>query len=109
MLDPDDLQSSGHALDSLKNFRETYIGGVWGGESDICHDSDHYVLLQIEPPRVETPRVAEGGELPGREDRLQEFTSKEGKQLSDIGRNRDTRLTNFEELVDKRSESSVSQ
>ena len=61
------------------------------------------MLLDIEPPRVETPRVAEGGELPGREDHFQEFPSREGKQLSDIDRNRDTGLTDTEELVDKRS------
>ena len=79
------------------------MASVWGGVSDICHDSDHHVLLEIESPRVETPCVAEGGELPGREDCFQEFTSREGKQLSDIGRKPDTRLTNIEELVDKRS------
>ena len=43
------------------------------------------MFLEIEPPRVETPCVAEGGELPGREDHFQEFTSREGKELSDIG------------------------
>ena len=105
VLDPD-LQSSGHALDSLKSFLETYNASVqWDGVSDIHHDSDHHVLLEIESlrVRVETPFVAEGGELPGREDRFQEFTSREGEQLSDIGRNIDTRLTNIEELVDEHS------
>ena len=103
VLDKDHLRGSGHALDSLGNFRDAYSTVVWDGESDICHDSDHHVLLDIKLPRVETPRVVEGGELPGREGRFQEFTSKEGKQLSDICRNSDTRLTNKEELVDKRS------
>ena len=64
---------------------ETYIACVWGRESDICHDSDNHVLFKIELPGVETPCVAEGGELPGREDRFQEFSSREGEQLSDIG------------------------
>ena len=81
----------------------TYNTGVWDGESDICHDSDHGVLLEIELPWVETPRAAEGGERSGREDCFQEFTSKESKYLSHISRNRDTRLTNMEELVDKPS------
>ena len=85
VLDPDDLQGSGHALDSLEKFWNTYIVSVWSGEPDICHDSDHHVLLGIESPRVEIPCVAEGGELPGREDRFQEFSSREGEQLSDIG------------------------
>ena len=62
------------------------------------------MLLEIELSRVETPCVTEGGEPPGREDRFQEFASREGKQLSDIGRDRDPGLTNAEELVDKTSE-----
>ena len=61
------------------------------------------MLLEVEPPGVETPHVAEGGELPGREGCLQEFTCGEGKQLSDVGRNFDARPMNTEELVDKRS------
>ena len=80
-----------------------YITSVWGRESGICHDNDHHVLLEIESPRVETPRVAKGGELSGREDRFQEFTSRKGKQLSDVGRNQDIRPTNTEELVSKPS------
>ena len=59
------------------------------------------MLFEVEPPGVETPCVTEGGELPGREDRLQEFASREGEQLSDVGRDRDTWLANVEELVDK--------
>jgi len=95
VLDPD-LQSSGHTLDSLKNFRETYNACVLDNISGICHDSDHHVLLEIEAPRVETPRVSEGSELPRWEDRFQEFTSREGKQLNDIARNPDVRLANTE-------------
>ena len=80
-----------------------YLASVRGEESDICHDSDHHVLLEIELPGVETPRVTEGGELPGREDRFQEFSSRECEQLSDICRDRNTGLTNTEELIDKTS------
>ena len=61
------------------------------------------MFLEIEPPRVETPGVAEGGKLPGREDCFQEFTSREGEHLSDIDRKLDTKGTNSEVLVDKRS------
>ena len=105
-----DLRSSGHVLDSLKRFRETYKAGVqWEGICGACHDGDHHVLLEGEPSRVETPRVAEGGELPGREDGFEEFTSRESKQLSNLGRNLDTRGTNTEVLVDKSSDLSVSQ
>ena len=82
---------------------ETYIAGVWGRESDVRHNSNYHVLLEIELPGVETPSVTEGGELRGREDRLQEFSSREGKQLSDIRCDRDAGLTNAEELVDKPS------
>ena len=103
VLDPDDLQGSSGVLNSLEKFWNTYIVGVWNSGSDICHDSDHHVLLGIESPRVETPCVVEGGELPGREDRFQKLTSREGKQLSDVGRNCDTRRANIEELVDERS------
>ena len=59
------------------------------------------MLLEIEPPGVETPCVTEGRELPGREDRFQEFTGGKGKQLRDVGRDSDTRSTNTEELVGK--------
>ena len=34
---------------------------------------------------AETPRVTEGGKLPGWEDHLQEFSGRKCKQLSDIG------------------------
>jgi len=61
------------------------------------------MFLEIKLPGVETPCIPEGGELPGREDRLQEFASREGKQLGDVGRDRDTGLTNAEELVYKPS------
>ena len=66
-------------------FKETYEGSEWGKESHICHNSDYHVLLEVEPPRVETPCVTEGSELPGREDRLQELTSGKCKQLRDVG------------------------
>ena len=56
-----------------------------GVESNVRHDSDHDVLLEIELAGVETPCVTEGGELSGREDHIQEFTGREGKQLSDVG------------------------
>ena len=48
-------------------------------KSDICHDSDHNVFLEIELAGVETPYVTEGGELPGREDRFQEFAGEIGR------------------------------
>ena len=63
----------------------TYEGSEWSKESNICHDSDHHVLLEIEPPGVETPCVTKGRELPGREGRFQELTSGKGKQLRDVG------------------------
>jgi len=66
------------------------------------------MLLEIELAGVKTPCITEGGELPGGEDRFQEFASREGKQLSDISCDRDTRLTNTEELVDEPSGSSRS-
>ena len=61
------------------------------------------MLLEVKLPRVETPCVSEGSEPPGREDRFQEFACREGKELSDTGRDRNTGLTNAEELVDKSS------
>jgi len=61
------------------------------------------VLLEIELSGVKTPSITEGGELRGGEDRLKEFSSGEGKQLGDIRCDRDTGLTNAEELVDKPS------
>ena len=61
------------------------------------------MLLRIELPGVETPRVTESGELPGREDRFQEFAGREGKQLGDVCYDCDAGLANAEELVDKRS------
>ena len=76
-MDPDDLRIYGHTLDCTEGIT-TYIGNVWGIESDICHDGDHHVLLEVELARVETPRVAKGGKLLGGEDRLQEFSSGEG-------------------------------
>lgn len=61
------------------------------------------MLFEIEPSRVETPCITEGGELLMWEDRFEELASGEGKQLSDIGRDSDTGLTNTEELIDKPS------
>ena len=61
------------------------------------------MLLEIELSRVKTPCVTESGELSGRKDRFQEFAGREGEQLGDISRDRDTGLTNAEELVDKPS------
>ena len=58
---------------------ETYRCSVWGGESNPCHDSDHHVLLGVELAGVKTPRVTKSGELPGREDRFQEFSSRKGE------------------------------
>ena len=49
---------------------ETYKGSEWGEESHTRHDSDHHVLLEIELPRVETPCIAEGSELPRWKDRF---------------------------------------
>lgn len=57
----------------------TYKGSEWGEKSHVCHNSNHHVLLEIEPPGVETPCVAKGDEFPGREDRFQEFASGEGE------------------------------
>jgi len=37
------------------------------------------MLLEVELPGVETPRVPEGGELLGWEDCLQELAGREGK------------------------------
>jgi len=82
---------------------ETHVVSEWEGKSDICHNRDHHVLLEIELPGVKTPRVTKRGEFPGREDRFQEFSNGEGKQLSDIGCDRDAGLTDAEELVDKPS------
>ena len=82
----------------------TYVVGKWGGEPNICHDCDHHVLLEIELSGVETPCVTEVSELPGWEDRFQEFASRECKQLSDVGCDRNTGFTDAEELVDKPSE-----
>ena len=48
----------------------TYVVGEWGGKSNICHDRDHHVLLEIEPPGIEAPSVTEGSELPGWEYRF---------------------------------------
>ena len=56
------------------------------------------MLLEIELSRVKTPCVTESGELSGRKDRFQEFAGREGEQLGDISRDRDTGLTNAEEL-----------
>ena len=61
------------------------------------------MLLGVEFPWVETPCVTERSELPRREDGFQQFSSGESEQLSDISRDRDTGLTNAEELVDKPS------
>jgi len=61
------------------------------------------VLLEIEFPGVKTPRITKGGDLPSREDGFEEFTSREGKQLSDISCDRDAGLTDAKKLVDKRS------
>ena len=82
----------------------TYILSERGGESDICHDSNHHVLLEIKLAGIETPRVTKGGEPPGWEERFEEFAGREGEELSDIGRDRDSGPTNAEELVDKASE-----
>ena len=104
VLNPDNLHTSGHALDCAGEIiKETHIVSERGGEPDIRHDSDHHVLLEIELAGVKAPRVPEGGEPPGRQDRFQEFAGREGKQLSDICPDRDTWLANAEELVDKRS------
>jgi len=62
------------------------------------------VLLEIELPGVETPSASECGELRGWENCLQEFSSREGKQLGDVCCDRNAGLTNAEELVDKPSE-----
>ena len=83
-----------------RNYEETYIVGEWGGS---CHDGDHHVLLEVEPPRVEAPSVAEGGKLPGREGCLQKFASGEGEQLDNICRDSNPGLTDAEELIDKSS------
>lgn len=61
------------------------------------------MLLEIELPGIKTPRITKDGELPGREDRFQEFASRESKKLSDIGCDGDAGLTDAEELVDKPS------
>ena len=82
---------------------ETYVVSEWEGESNICHNGDHHVLLEIELPGVKTPRITKGGELPSREDRFQEFSSREGEQLGNIACDRDGGLTDTEELVDKPS------
>ena len=82
---------------------KTHIVGEREGESNICHNGDYHVLLEIEFSGVKTPHMTKGGELPCREDRFQEFSSRESKKLSDIGRNRDAGLTDAEELVDKPS------
>ena len=82
---------------------ETHIVGEREGESNICHNGDHHVLLEIEFSGVKTPHVTKGSELPGREDRFQEFAGRESKKLSDVGRDRDAGLTDAEELVDKTS------
>jgi len=63
---------------------ETYVVSVWESKSNIRHDSDHHVFFEIELPGVKTPRVTKGSELPGREDRFQEFTGRKGEQLSYI-------------------------
>ena len=62
------------------------------------------MFLEIELPGIETPSVTERGELPGREDRFQEFASREGEQLSDICCDSNAGLTNAKELVDETSE-----
>ena len=88
---------------ALESHGETYVASVRGGESNICHDRNHHVLLGVEPAGIESPCVPEGGELSGREDRFQKFAGGEGQQLSDIGCDRDTGLTNTEELVNESS------
>ena len=82
---------------------ETYRCGIWGREPNPCHNSDHHVLLRVELPGVKTPCVAKGGELPRRENCFQEFTSRKGEQLNDIGRDNNAGLASGEELVDKPS------
>ena len=47
-------------------YEETYKTSEWDEKSYIRHDGDHHVLLEIKPPGVETPCVAEGGKLSGR-------------------------------------------
>ena len=44
VLGHDSLQTFGHALDRWHIY-ETYIGSIWGGESDVCHNRDQCVLL----------------------------------------------------------------
>ena len=61
------------------------------------------MLLEIKFPGVETPCVPEGGELPGWENCFQELASREGKQLGNVGRDRNTWLANAEELIDEPS------
>jgi len=56
-----------------------------GGESDVYHNGDHHVLLEVEFTRVEAPCITDGGELPDEEDPFPEFTGGEGKELSSIG------------------------
>ena len=59
------------------------------------------MLFGAKPARVETPRVPECGEPPGWENRFQQLSSREGKELRNMGCDRDARLTNAEELVNK--------
>jgi len=51
------------------------------------------VLLEVELARVEAPRVTEGREPPGREDRFQEFSGREGKQLSESEQKKENEQT----------------
>lgn len=61
------------------------------------------MLLLVESPRIQAPSVAEGGELLRRQDSFHKLARREGKNLNDVGIDRDTGLTNAEELVDERT------
>lgn len=82
------------------------VSGVRSVETDIRHDRDDHVLLLVESPRVEAPGVAKGGELPCGQDSFHKLTRREGENLNDVGIDRNTGLTDTEELVDERSKSS---
>lgn len=69
----------------------------------FCHNGCHHVLLDIEFAGVEAPCIPQDGELPGQKDCFQEGVSREGEQLSDTSCDRNARLMNAEELVDKPS------
>ena len=47
------------------------------------------MFLHVERARVERPHVAEGGELPSREDMLEKFTHGKSDQLNDKWANSD--------------------